>query len=71
MDVNPHAFLISTLDGDEWSASRSGYIISGNKAFRILWISAAWAKMGLVKRRILTLSVLQPITALLNVVISI
>jgi hypothetical protein len=38
MEVQLHAFLISALDGGEWSALRSGYFISGVRAPGTQWI---------------------------------
>ena len=38
MDMKPHEFLISALNGCEWSASRSSLFIVGNgMQLRVMW----------------------------------
>jgi hypothetical protein len=41
--VQPHAFLTSARDGDEWSASRSGRFTPGVRASSIHWIGG-WVR---------------------------
>jgi hypothetical protein len=43
VEVELHIFLTSTLDGDEWSASRPGSFTPGDAAPVPIVLEAGWA----------------------------
>jgi hypothetical protein len=56
MEVQMHAFLISALDGGEWSASNSASLTSGERApgthWRGVWVGPRTGVNAVVKTKI-------------------